>query len=92
MRDLSIQVVASLLKYVQYVLDLGRRAGFDEDQSFSGFKARDAGHRIMFEDPCDYIQVYDANGRILQVPLRRHGVLIWLDTELYLPSGNYYGN
>ena len=29
MRDLSGQVVASLLKDVQYVLDIGRRAGCD---------------------------------------------------------------
>jgi len=63
MRDLSGQrVMASLLKDVQYVLDLGRRAGSDEHCLFSVFKTRDAGHRIVLEDPCDYIQVYDASG------------------------------
>ena len=86
MRDSSGHVVASMLKDVQYVPDLGRRAGCDEHRLFSVFKARDAGHRIVFEDPCDYIQVYDASGRSLQVPLRRYGGLIWLDTELCLPS------
>jgi len=48
------------------------------------FKARDDGHRIVFEDPVDYIQVHDASGRSFQVSLRRHGGLIWLDTELYV--------
>jgi hypothetical protein len=57
--------VASLLNDMEYVLDLGRRAGCDEHRLFNVFKARDAGHRIVFEGPCDYIQIYDANGRSL---------------------------
>ena len=82
MRDSFGGVVSSLLKDVQYVPDLGRRAGCDQHRLFNVFKARDAGHRIVFEDPSDYIQVHDASGHSLQVPLRRHGGLIWLDTEL----------
>jgi hypothetical protein len=35
----------------------------------------------VFEDPSDYIQVHDASGHNLQVPLQRRGGLIWLDTE-----------
>jgi hypothetical protein len=42
------------------------------------------GHRIVFKDPVDYIQVHDASGRSFQV--RRHGGLIWLDTELCRPT------
>ncbi len=37
---------------------------------------------MVFEDPSYYIEVHDASGHSLQVPLRRHGGLIWLDTEL----------
>jgi hypothetical protein len=44
MRDLSGQAEASLLRDVQCVPDLGRRAGCDEHRHFSVFKARDAGH------------------------------------------------
>jgi hypothetical protein len=36
------------------------------------FKAGDAGHRIVFEEPSNFIQVHDATGRSLQVPLQRH--------------------
>jgi hypothetical protein len=86
MRDSSGKEFSSLIKDVQYVPDLGRRAGCDEHRLFSVFKARDVGHRIVFEEPFDFIQVHDANGTSLQVPLRRHGGLIWLDTELCRPT------
>jgi hypothetical protein len=33
----------------------------------------------VFEEPSDFIHVHDASGRSLQVPLRRHGGLIWSD-------------
>ena len=62
--------------FLFFFLDLGRREGCDEHRLFGVFKARDAGHRIAFEDPCDYVQAYDANDRSLQVPLRRHDGLI----------------
>jgi len=85
MRDLPGQVIESLIKDVQYVPDMGRRADCDEHRLFNVFKARDASYRIVFQNPCDYIQINDARGRNLQVPLRRYGGLIWLDTELCLP-------
>jgi hypothetical protein len=40
MRDLSAQAVASLIKDVQYVPDLGRRADCDEHRISNVFKAR----------------------------------------------------
>ncbi len=46
MRDLSGEVVASLLKDVQYIPDLGRRAGCDETHLFCVFKARRPSHRV----------------------------------------------
>ena len=62
MRDSFGGVVSSLLKDVQNVRDLERRAGCDQHRLFSVFKARDAGHRIVFEGLSDYIQVHDASG------------------------------
>ncbi len=71
---------------MQYVPDLGRRAGCDEHFLFGVFKARDVGHRIVFEETSDFIQVHDACGRSLQASLQRHSGLIWLDIQLCRPS------
>ena len=86
MRDLSGQAVASYFNDVQYVSDLGRRACYDEHRLFSVSKARDVGHYIVFEDLAGYIQVHDASRCSFQVSLRRHGELIWLDTEMCRPN------
>ena len=76
-----------LRMYIMSPIWAGVRAvSCDEHRLFSVFKARQAGHRIVFEDPSDFIHVHDASGRRLQVPLRRHDGLIWLDTELCHPT------
>ncbi len=77
MRDSTGKVFSSLIKDVQYVPNLGRRAGCDDHRLFGVFNARDAGHRIVFKEPSDFIQVHDACGRSLQVFLQLHSGLIW---------------
>ena len=44
--DSSSQVVESYVKDVQYVLDMGQRAGFDKHRLFTVINTRDVGHRI----------------------------------------------
>ncbi len=70
MRDSFGQVVSSLLKDVHYVPDMGRRAGCDEHRLFNVFKAREADHRIVFEEPSDFIHVHDASRCTLPLGLR----------------------
>jgi hypothetical protein len=85
MRDLSRQAVASLLKDVQNLLDLGQRACCDDHRLFNVFKDQDVDQRIVLDDSTDCVYVRDGSCRSFQVSPRRHVGLIWLNIELCRP-------
>ena len=78
MRAEDGQVVPAMLYDVYFVPDLAARAMSSHHRLFSVTQARQRGHRMVFEDPCDVLCVHERHGGGIRVPLRRDFGLVWL--------------
>ena len=78
MRAEDGQVIPAMLHDVYYVPDLAARAMSSHHRLFSVTQARQRGHRMVFEDPCDVLCVHERHGGGIRVPLRRDFGLVWL--------------
>ena len=75
-------VVSAVLHDVLHVPELSNRAGGSYHRLFSLTKACARGHRLVLEDPVDYLELSSTAGCGLRIPLTRALGLIWLPAQV----------
>ena len=75
-------VMTAKLHDVLHVPELSRRSSGSYHRLFSLTQARLKGHRVVMEDPTDYLLLHPGSGGGVQVPFLRKVGLIWLAARI----------